>query len=123
MCKWLGRVTAKYRWFAIVYLVFMFFLLPGVVLGLSLAGTVPFVVVVSVTAAVLATVAVINALQAKKPEWLPAKLRSWAFLPKWMRSLEPVDNVITSVCCTCCKANNAVSYDEVKQAFFVGFEK
>lgn len=36
MCKALGNITAEYRWFAIVYLVFMFFLMPAVVFMLSL---------------------------------------------------------------------------------------
>ena len=38
MCKWLGRVTAQFRWFALVYLGVTFFLAPGLVLALSLAG-------------------------------------------------------------------------------------
>merc|ERR1712038_881140 len=29
LCKILGRTTARYRWFAIFYLLMMFFLLPG----------------------------------------------------------------------------------------------
>ena len=33
MCKLLGRTTARYRWFAIMYLFFMFFILPGGVMG------------------------------------------------------------------------------------------
>ena len=38
MCKWLGRVTAQFRWFALVYLSVTFFFAPGLVLALSLAG-------------------------------------------------------------------------------------
>ena len=38
MCKWLGRVTAQFRWFALVYLGLTFFFAPGLVLALSLAG-------------------------------------------------------------------------------------
>ena len=42
---------------------------------------------------------------------LPAGLRSWAFLPKWMKSLEPLDRVVCgplgkvfALCaCKCCK--------------------
>ncbi|KAK3732299.1 hypothetical protein QZH41_010749, partial [Actinostola sp. cb2023] len=36
--KFLGNTTAKYRWFAVAYLIFGFFLLPAAVFGLSLAG-------------------------------------------------------------------------------------
>jgi hypothetical protein len=39
--KGLGNITAKYRWFAIVYLIFMFIAFPGFVFALSLAGQVP----------------------------------------------------------------------------------
>ena len=38
MCKILGKTTANYRWFAIVYLLLMFFVLPAMVLSLSLLG-------------------------------------------------------------------------------------
>jgi sodium-dependent phosphate cotransporter len=38
MAKKLGETTAKYRWFAVVYIVFAFFLLPIIVFALSLAG-------------------------------------------------------------------------------------
>ena len=33
MCKVLGRTTAQFRWFAILYLFVMFFIIPGVVMG------------------------------------------------------------------------------------------
>ena len=36
LAKGLGEITAKYRWFAILYLIVMFFLLPGFVFLLSL---------------------------------------------------------------------------------------
>nr|CAH0108752.1 unnamed protein product [Daphnia galeata] len=38
MAKFMGDVTAKYRWFAILCLVGLFLLLPATVLGLSIAG-------------------------------------------------------------------------------------
>lgn len=40
MAKFLGNETAKYRWFAVLYLVGMFFFLPTFVLGLSFGGVV-----------------------------------------------------------------------------------
>ena len=33
-------------------------------------------------------------MQKRKPQWLPAKLRTWEWLPVWMRSLEPMDRVL-----------------------------
>ena len=41
--------------------------------------------------------------QTRKPELLPAKFRTWEFLPVWMRSLEPLDRVVWALNNTCCK--------------------
>jgi len=38
MAKKLGEITAEYRWFAVVYIVSAFFLIPLIVFALSLAG-------------------------------------------------------------------------------------
>ncbi len=38
MAKKLGEITASYRWFAVVYIVSAFFLIPAIVFGLSVAG-------------------------------------------------------------------------------------
>ena len=54
---------------------------------------------------------VVNKLQVKKPEWLPAKLQSWEWLPLWMRSLEPFDRVVCGPMVkympACCKGKAA----------------
>ena len=39
MCKRLGKLTAKYRWFAVVYIIVMFFVVPGIFVALSLIDT------------------------------------------------------------------------------------
>ena len=44
-CKILGRTTAKYRWFAVFYLIISFFVLPATIVALSLAGQTPFLIV------------------------------------------------------------------------------
>ena len=105
ICKILGRTTARYRWFAIFYLLMMFFLLPGFVMALSLAGNTALLVVLIPIIIALTAVIVINVIQAKKPEWLPSKLKNWSFVPFWMHSLEPIDKAlrkIGSTCCACC---------------------
>ena len=38
MADKLGKVTSKYRWFSVAYLLLMFFLFPAFIFGLSLAG-------------------------------------------------------------------------------------
>ena len=101
MAKFLGETTAKYRWFSIAYLIFMFFFLPGIVLALSFAGTVALVVVLTPTVIVITIVAIVSILQRKNPNVLPVAMRTWKWLPLCMRSLEPLDRFIAR--CSCCK--------------------
>jgi len=99
MCKILGRTTAKYRWFDIVYIVTMFCIVPGIVLSLSIAGPVALISTLIPTFILFTAIIIINVLQNKKPSVLPGFLRSWAWLPEWMHSLDPADRVINSYCC------------------------
>uniref|UniRef100_A0A3P8TDS9 Sodium-dependent phosphate transport protein 2A n=1 Tax=Amphiprion percula TaxID=161767 RepID=A0A3P8TDS9_AMPPE len=98
----LGERTAKYRWFAVLYLLICFLLLPSLVLGLSLAGWRVMAGVGAPFLGVTIFIAMVNVMQAHSPHHLPAKLQNWDFLPKWMRSLKPLDHLITktSVCCS-----------------------
>ena len=95
--KTLGNKTADYRWFALAYLVFGFFLLPAAVFGLSLAGwqillgvAIPFLLL-------FLFIVVVNILQRKAPGHLPEVLHDWEWLPKWTRSLEPHDRMFRKV--------------------------
>ena len=109
LAKLLGRTTAKYRWFAVVYMLLMFFILPLSVFGLSMAGTIPLAVVGGLAGTLFTAVIVINVLQKKAPRFLPDVLKTWTFLPKWMHSLEPIDRLIVKLseligsCCPCCQ--------------------
>ena len=38
MAKMLGNTTADYRWFSLIYLFLIFFIIPACVFALSLAG-------------------------------------------------------------------------------------
>uniref|UniRef100_A0A3P9N6R8 Sodium-dependent phosphate transport protein 2A n=1 Tax=Poecilia reticulata TaxID=8081 RepID=A0A3P9N6R8_POERE len=98
----LGERTAKYRWFAILYLLLCFLLLPSLVLGLSLAGWQVMAGVGGPFLGITLFIAVVNTMQAHSPRHLPTKLRTWDFLPKWMHSLKPLDRLITkaTVCCS-----------------------
>uniref|UniRef100_A0A8C5ZUW5 Sodium-dependent phosphate transport protein 2B n=1 Tax=Marmota marmota marmota TaxID=9994 RepID=A0A8C5ZUW5_MARMA len=110
LAKGLGNISAKYRWFAVFYLIFFFFLTPLTVFGLSLAGW-PVLVGVGVPIILLLLLVVcLRLLQSRCPRVLPIKLRNWNFLPLWMHSLKPWDNLITlatSCCqqrrCCCCR--------------------
>ncbi|XP_075050852.1 sodium-dependent phosphate transport protein 2B isoform X2 [Mixophyes fleayi] len=110
LAKGLGDKTAKYRWFAVVYLILCFFLLPLLVFGLSVAGWQVLVGVAVPIVFVIVVAIVINILQSKYPRVLPDFLKTWNFLPKWMHSLKPWDSWMSVAslfcgryCCCCCK--------------------
>ncbi|XP_045684636.1 sodium-dependent phosphate transport protein 2A isoform X2 [Phyllostomus hastatus] len=101
MAKTLGKRTAKYRWFAVLYLLLCFLLLPSLVFGISMAGWRAMVGVGAPFAALLAFVVLISVLQSRSPRHLPKWLQTWEFLPHWMHSLQPLDRLITraTLCC------------------------
>jgi len=99
MCKILGRTTAKYRWFAILYLLLMFLVCPGLILLLSLAGGIVLASVLIPTLVLLASIIVINVLQNSRPSVLPRLLQSWSFLPEPLRSLDPLDRILSRYAC------------------------
>jgi sodium-dependent phosphate cotransporter len=107
--KFLGTVTSEYRWFAMAYLVLMFVVLPGSVFALSLAGIIPFICVFTLVFVIVAFVIILNFLQRKCKARLPKSLQTWNFLPKCLRSLQPIDCLIMKVwgavtkCCPCCR--------------------
>uniref|UniRef100_A0A3Q1EFB8 Solute carrier family 34 member 2a n=1 Tax=Acanthochromis polyacanthus TaxID=80966 RepID=A0A3Q1EFB8_9TELE len=115
LAKGLGSITAKYRWFAAVYIICCFFVLPLFVFSLSLAGWQVLVGVGVPILVLLIITLIINVLQKRKPGCLPAALRSWDFLPLWAHSLAPWDKVIgviTAKCCCCCKCCQVSSNDQ-----------
>ena len=97
MAKFLGNETAKYRWFAILYLIVSFFILPALIFGLSYVGWKAMVGVLAPFAALIIFIAVIKMFQRKWPRCLPPILRSWKFLPLGCRSLEPYDRVVVKL--------------------------
>ncbi|KAJ8372637.1 hypothetical protein AAFF_G00280530 [Aldrovandia affinis] len=104
LAKALGERTARYRWFAGLYIFLCFFFLPLAVFGLSLAGWAALAGVGVPLLLLLLLVAMVTLLQSRRPRLLPAALRSWDFLPAWLRSLEPWDRLVTAAtaCCCCC---------------------
>lgn len=102
----LGNTTAKYRWFALMYLVICFGLFPLSIFGLSLAGLEVFLGVILPIVFLIIIIIIINVLQDKRPSWLPAKLRTWSWLPSGCRSLEPYDRIFTGVFKKVCRRGN-----------------
>ncbi|CAM9473221.1 unnamed protein product [Lampetra planeri] len=118
MAKILGDRTAKYRWFAVLYLIMCFLVLPLAIFGLSVAGWQILVGVGIPIVAVLIFIIVINISQSKCPKCLPSALQTWDWLPDWMHSMKPLDRVISAVCgrcCKCCKCiNKSGKHEEVE---------
>jgi len=125
----MGDTTSRYRWFAVLYAVAVFFVIPLVVFSLSMAGTVMLWSVVAVCLALALIIIIINALQRSRPLWLPVCLRSWDFLPLCLHSLEPADHVITAAMefcrrtCCCCRcrqqADNSKDEQQMKEMRFL----
>jgi len=101
--KFLGNTTAKYKWFAVLYLINVFFLIPLILLGLSLAHFWALMSVLILVLVLVIFVIIINVLQNRKPKWLPHSMRTWEFLPIWLRSLQPYDRVMTKYLLFCCR--------------------
>ncbi|XP_052098731.1 sodium-dependent phosphate transport protein 2B-like [Mytilus californianus] len=115
--KYMGNVTANYRWFALVYLISMYFLFPGIVFGLSLAGWRVLLGIGVPVIILILFIIIINIIQWKAPGILPKKLRTWDFLPAALHSLEPYDAIFISIKdkLPCKNKNVDSSYDQDDQ--------
>ncbi|KAM9348839.1 sodium-dependent phosphate transport protein 2A-like [Symphorus nematophorus] len=97
----LGKCTARYRWFAVLYLLLCFLLLPSLVFALSMAGWKVMTGIGAPVIMVIISGATVNILQARRPGCLPHRLQNWDSLPIWMTSLQPLDDLITRVTLLC----------------------
>jgi len=100
--KFLGDTTAQYRWFAVLYLLTVFFLIPGVMLGFSFISTIVSMCIFFIIIAVGLTIGGVNTMQKKCPQYLPKFMRTWEFLPLPLRSLAPYDKFFTKYLLCCC---------------------
>jgi len=113
IARTLGNTTSKYRWFAVVYLCFMFFIFPMTMFAVSMAGTIPvYIFTIFIVITLISSVTITN-LQTKAPRMLPSVLRNWDFLPFWLHSLDPWDKLVVSALSCCCRKKN--SNDELKE--------
>ncbi|XP_047489248.1 sodium-dependent phosphate transport protein 2B-like isoform X1 [Penaeus chinensis] len=104
LSKKLGDTTAKYRWFAIMYLVVMFFFLPGFIFLLSLGGKYALYFVGLPLLILFVLVVILNVMQSKCPQILPNVLKNWNWLPKPLHSLSPYDKCCLALpCCKSCR--------------------
>ncbi|XP_067453768.1 solute carrier family 34 member 2b [Thunnus thynnus] len=122
LARGLGNKTAKYRWFAGLYLFLCFLVFPLSVFSLSLAGWQALVGVGVPIIVLVVFVIIVNVMQSRCPNYLPSFLRTWDFLPRPLHSLAPWDTVITSTfgfcgkhcccCCRCCKCSKCCKKNE-----------
>ncbi|XP_063729050.1 sodium-dependent phosphate transport protein 2A-like isoform X2 [Symsagittifera roscoffensis] len=112
LARQLGRITADYRWFALVYLIGMFLIAPSFVFLLSWAGTLTLYCVGGPLVASIAVIIFVNIAQnsEKSKGYLPTFLKTWDFLPMWLRSLEPYDKMIKSIKHVLKKESNKESF-------------
>ena len=101
LAKYLGCQTAKYRWFAIAYLVLLFFMLPAAGFGLSIISWIALAAVFGPILLLIIIIFIIKLFQSKCPSSLHPKMRNWKWLPKFMRSLEPYDRILMKLSCNC----------------------
>jgi len=111
----LGNTTSKYRWFALVYLCFMFFLFPLTMFGLSLAGAVPLYLATFLLISVIVFSVTVTQLQSSAPHRLPAQLRTWDWLPAPLHSLDPWDRAIVRAVSCCCSREAEEAGAELKE--------
>ena len=71
------------------------------------AGPVLLYIVLIPIAALILLISITNTMQEKCPHKLPLILRTWDFLPKPLRSLEPLDRVFSKL--NCFKGTQSVS--------------
>ncbi len=86
-------------------MVVMFILLPLLFMALSFAGASYVIAVASLICSVFLSVTLINLLREKYPSILPDFLKTWKWLPVWLRSLEPYDKLFSQM--SCCKGKCA----------------
>ena len=111
--KALGNTTANYRWFAVLYIIMVFFVIPVVLLALSVASVWALTSIVILILLLALFITVINVLQNRKPSFLPKVLRTWNFLPVWLRSLQPYDKFMTKYLLCCCKQKKNKDEEDV----------
>lgn len=87
----IGRITERYRWFIVVFIISFFVIIPFTIIGLSLL---PEFVIPLTFISILIFIFLcffLSCSQNTFPELLPEDLRTWDFVPKHFRSLKPYD--------------------------------
>ncbi|KIH51185.1 hypothetical protein ANCDUO_18730 [Ancylostoma duodenale] len=97
LARRLGEITDQYRWFIVVFILLFFVVIPGVVIGLTLLPDYVIIVCFSVIFVFVMLIVIITAMQKQCPGTLPSFLRTWEWIPVYLRSLEPYDPLMTEI--------------------------
>ncbi|CAF0920334.1 unnamed protein product [Brachionus calyciflorus] len=100
----LGEVILKYKWFLYVYVGLVYFILPLIVLGLALIPYWIGLAIFGIPILILfAGYLILLILRKFIPRILPEKLKSFDWLPEWMRSLGYWDKKVKNINFCPCK--------------------
>ena len=100
--RFLGNTTAKYRWFALFYLVVIFIGLPAIAIGVSHVSFGLLIALFLLGLLIFVFVLTVNYMHRNERynKMLPKLLQNdWRCLPLWMRSLEPMDRFLGKLKC------------------------
>ncbi|VDO42114.1 unnamed protein product [Haemonchus placei] len=95
LARRLGEITDQYRWFIVVFILLFFVLIPAIVVGLTLLPDYVIIVFFTAVFIFILLIIIITTMQKYCPHALPSLLRSWQWVPVYLRSLQPYDPVMT----------------------------
>lgn len=102
----IGQIVSNYRWFALFYVAFVFFLFPLILLIFALIHWLVALTFLLVFIFLLVSIFLLNFLQKTRRNLLPTSIRTWKFLPRPFRSLNFWDRrferFLRSICCQRC---------------------
>lgn len=98
----LGNAVFEYRWLVYAYVLFVYFIGPLLVFSLAMIPYWIGLMLLGIPIAIFGFFfCVLKWLQTKFPRFLPDILKSFDWLPLWMRSLKPLDKKLKQL--KCCK--------------------
>jgi hypothetical protein len=106
LSRQIGQIVSKYRWFAFVYIIIIFFLFPLIILLLALIYWLIAVIFLLLFLFLIISILIINYFQKTNLNRLPVILQSWNFLPYSFHSFSYWDQhleiFMKYICCQRC---------------------
>jgi len=106
LSRQIGEIVSKYRWFALVYIITIFFLFPLIILLLALIHWLIAILFLLFLFLLIIFILIIKYFQKTNPNRLPSILQSWNFLPRPFHSFSywdyHLENFIKYICCQRC---------------------